>query len=135
MPVSWSNAVLRLSNKLNLEELIVFLYELRNQVHENRLHKIRRSDQVDPDVIRSIAEKVCIPPRLRYHGIGTSLSAGILTSLAVFPDLGSLSALAGGAVTISTSLWKGYLPSAIAKIRWFRCAIKWDEEKQVEISP
>lgn len=84
VPVSWSNSVLRLSAKLNLDEFIAFLYELRFQVHENRLHKIHRTDQVDPDIVRLIAEKVGIPPRLKYHGLRTSILTGILTCLAVF---------------------------------------------------
>lgn len=115
-----------------MDEFIAFLYELRFQVHENRLHKIHRTDQVDPDIVRLIAEKVGIPPRLKYHGLRTSILTGILTCLAVFPALGDLSTLAGGAVTISTSLWKGYLPRSIAKIRWLKWALTWDEEKQVE---
>ncbi len=132
VPISWHKAAVTLSDKTDLDGFIVFLLDLRNQVHEYKLHKVSRSDQVEKDVVRDIAQRVGLPPQFKYHGLTASILTGILTSLAVFPALGPLSAVAGGAVTVTTNLWKGNLPSGVGKIKWLKWAIKWDVEDQID---
>jgi hypothetical protein len=129
--VSFRNVIADLAPKLTQEEYTVLLHQLRGEVRDFGLHKVGPGD-CDKEVVREIAARVSLPPRLKAVGKSATMVAAFVGGLGAVPALGPAAALAGAAVSVSTALWDGKLPRGTAQMKWLRWAVEWDVERQVE---
>lgn len=129
--VSFKDTLRQFADKLSKDDYSVLLHELRGAVHEYGLHLVGPGE-FDKDVVREIAAKVALPPKLRASGKLAAIGAGIVGSLGALPILGPSAAIVGGVLSVSTALWSGRLPRTTARMRWLKWALEWDIEEQAE---
>ncbi|MGB7290552.1 MAG: hypothetical protein WBD99_00060 [Thermodesulfobacteriota bacterium] len=131
LPVSFNKSIAGMASKLTEQDYTVLLHELRGWVHDSGMHKLGPGD-FDKEVIRELASQVALPPRVKTITKALGIAAALIGGLGAFPVLGPSVAVAGAVVSISTLIWKGYLPRSAARVKWLRWAIKWDIEDQAE---
>jgi hypothetical protein len=131
--VSFKESMAGAIRRLSFDEYCVMLHELRGAVRGRGIHELGPGD-VDTEVLRDIAASVSLPPRLRGLGRLALFSGGVIAGLAAIPSpvLGSVTAVAGAAVSVSAGLWAGQLSRSAGRVRWLRWAIGWDLEKQAD---
>lgn len=128
--VAFSETIKSFAHQLTLDEYAVLLHKLRAMVREYGLQDAREG-QVSTDVLREIAVRMEFPPRLRNfkEALGAAGAA-----------MGAASTLLGGAssvgvpMTMARSIWRGYLPREVGKVKWLRWALTWDIEKESNTS-
>lgn len=129
--VSFKESMANAVQHLSFDEYCVMLHELRGAVRSRGIHELGR-ECVEKEELRDIAASVSLPPRLRGLGRLSLVAGGIIGGLAAIPVLGTATAVAGAAVSVSSALWTGQLPRSTTRIKWLRWAIEWDLEKQAE---
>jgi len=129
--VSFKQTVSEMAHALSQDEYTVLLHELRGTVRDAGLNKLKPGE-FDKDVIREIAAKVALPPRLRALAKASAVGAGAIGGLGAIPLLGPGAALAGAVVSVSAALWSGRLPRQAARLRWLRWALEWPIEQQAQ---
>lgn len=126
VPVAWSSAVSRLAKSLTQDEYEVLLHEMRGTVRDLGLHTMR-AGSVSQEMIREIAAKVRLPPRIRRFQQARDAAVDALNVGAVLvAPLG----LAATVLSCSKYLWNGGLPRSAASIRWLRWTMQWETENQ-----
>ena len=131
LAVSFKDTLRQFSDKLSQDDYSVLLHELRGAVHDYGLHLVGPGE-FDKEVVREIAAKVALPPKLRATGKLAAVGAGIIGSLSAVPFFGPSAAIVGGVLSVSTALWSGRLPRIAARMRWLKWALEWDIEEQAE---
>jgi hypothetical protein len=131
VPVSFREDISRMVGHFTQEEYSVFLHELRGHTRRLNLHKISPGE-CDKEVLREIASKVSIPPRLKGTVKVTGIIGSLVGGLGAIPVLGPGSAIGGALISVSSLIWNGRLPRYVANWKWFRWAVEWDIEKQAE---
>jgi len=127
--ISFTQSISEFAERLSLDEYAALLHELRGVVRDMGLHRVRPGE-CDREVLREIAARVGLPPRLRAFSKAIGVTAGVVGGLGAVPILGPWAAVAGGAISISASLWTGLLPRSVTRLRWLRWAFEWDIEGQ-----
>lgn len=130
LPVSWSKPASTTAQHSTLEEFVEFLFGLRNQVRFFRANEPDFADRPDREMVREIAARVGLPARLRRVSEIAVVAGGILAAMAVIPNVGPMAALLGGAVSVSSAIWKGRVGRRAGRIRWLRWALDWGVEDQ-----
>ncbi len=130
-PVSFKDSIASLVPNISQDEYIVLLHELRGQVRDSGLHRVKPGD-FDKEAIRDIAAKVALPPRVKIIAKAAAIGAGVIGGLGAFPVLGPSAAVAGAIVSVTAALWSGRLPRSVGRLRWLRWALEWDIENQAE---
>ena len=115
--------------KLSEEEYAVLLHEIRGNIWDKKIYELNPGD-IDIAILRDIAAKVKLPPRIKDVGKIALASGGVLTALGSFVGANPVVSIIGASITLSPILWKGYLPRSMNNIKWFRWALKYDIEKQ-----
>lgn len=131
VPVSFKEDVSRMAKHMTQEEYSIMLHELRGNVRQQGLHKIGPGE-CDKEVLRDIASKVHLPPRVKEVVKVTGMLGCLVSVIGAIPDLGPGSAIAGTLVSMTALIWEGYLPRQIAGWKWLRWAVEWDVERQAE---
>jgi len=131
LAVSFKDTLRQFSDRLSQDDYSVLLHEIRGAVHDYGLHLVGPGE-FDKEVIREIAAKVALPPRIKASGKLAVIGAGLIGSLGAIPILGPSAAIVGGVLSVSTALWSGRLPRTAARMRWLKWALKWDIEEQAE---
>jgi hypothetical protein len=131
MAVTFAQSIASIASGLSRDEYTVLLHELRSVVREYGLHRVG-TGEVDREVLREIGAKVQLPPRVSALGKAAGLVAGVIGGLGAFTPLAPVTAVLGGAITISTTIWQGTLPRSVARLKWLRWALVWDIEQQAE---
>jgi len=131
--ISFEETITKLVKNYDLseEEYAILLHELRGNIWDQKIYKLNPGE-IDIEILRGIAAKVKLPPRIKDVGELALASGGILTALGGLVGAEPIAAIVGGSITLLPVLWKGYLPLTANKIRWFRWALKYDIEKQVK---
>lgn len=111
------------------EEYSVLLHELRGNIWDQGINKLTPG-KIDLEILKNIAEKVKLPPRIKDVGKIAIATGGVLTALGALLGSNPVAAIVGASISVSPLLWKGYLPRSASKIKWFRWALKYDIEKQ-----
>jgi hypothetical protein len=129
--VTFAESITSIVPHLSRDEYTVVLHELRNLVRQYGLHLVGPGE-FDKEVIREIAAKAQLPPRVSALGRAAGLVGGAVGVLGALTPLASVMAVLGGAITISTTLWQGTVPRSIGRLKWLRWALVWDIERQAE---
>lgn len=132
MAVTFAESISLFADRLSRDEYTTLLHELRGAVRDKGLHKVKPAD-ADKEVVRELASRVNLPPRISGLGKAAGITGGVLCGLGALTPLAAGAAIAGAVVTISTSIWTGTLPRSVAKVRWLRWALRWDIERQLEL--
>jgi hypothetical protein len=90
----------------------------------------RPAGSVSDEVVREIASRLKLPPRLKYVGRSLTVAGVGASLLGLIPQLTIPALLAGAALTIAGAFWKGGLPRGIASVSWLSWAVEWDIETQ-----
>jgi len=125
--VSFKKSFSTFAHQLTQNDYVTSLLELRYAVRKAGLHELVPG-KFKVDTIREIASRVGIPPRLASKW--TAIAGGIIGGIGLIPTLGPWAAIPGVAsvaVSFASALWKGCLPRRVARIRWLRWAIEWDD--------
>jgi hypothetical protein len=131
IPLSFEKTFSSLSEHLSREEFINMLFNIKRLVREYKINE-SVNGEFDKEIIREIAIKSEIPPRLKSTGKVAGILGGVLGGLGVSPELGPIGALLGGAVSVSSALWTGTLPRKTGRVKWLQWALEWDIENQAE---
>jgi hypothetical protein len=130
VPIRIGPHVTQFTADLSLDDFGAFLHEARGAVRDLKLSSLPPGAGVERGVVRDLASRLWLPPRLRASGKAAAILAGIATGLGASPVLGSASALLGAALSVASALWSGRLPRPVARIKWLRWAVKWDIEEE-----
>jgi hypothetical protein len=116
---------------LDLESYAKLLRNLRREVRENELHLVREGQVSDVEMVRGIASRLGLPPKLRQAARGTALVAGGVGAVGAISMIAPEASIAGGLITVLGQYWKGGVPASIGRTKWLQWAVEWDVEKQV----
>jgi hypothetical protein len=131
MPVSWAKSASAIARHCTLEEFVEFLFELKSEVQVFRATGAGL-DRPGREMVREVAAHVGLPARLKRVPEIAAVTGGVLSALALIPDVGPMSAFLGGAVSVSSAFWKGGVGRRVGRIRWLRWALSWDVEDDVQ---
>lgn len=129
--IPFQNSINNLCRKLNQDEYISIIHELRLSIRDIGLQKLRPGE-CDKRIIRELASKVALQPRLRALGKVLTIIVSMIGGLAASPVLGPTSAIAGAAISVSAAIWDGTLPRGAARLKWLRWSLEWDIEREVD---
>ncbi len=129
--VRFRDSIAYLAPGLTTDSYTALLHELRGHVRECGLHRLAPGE-VDREVVREIAIKVGLPPRLKDIGRVVGVGGGLLTGVGAIAVLAPSAAIVGGIISISSAIWRGHLPASVGKVEWLRWALEWDIEQQAE---
>lgn len=131
VPISFNEDVSRIAKRMTQDEYAVLLHELRGYVRQYKLNEVGPGE-CDKEILREIASKVSLAPRLKGLVKVTGVIGSIIGGLGAVPLLGTGSAIGGALVSVSSAIWDGRLPRTVSNWKWLRWAVEWDIEKQAE---
>ena len=131
IPISWSKPASTIAQHSTLEEFVKFLFDLRCQVRLFSVSEPGFADRPDREMVREIAARVGLPARLKRVPEIDAVAGGILGMTAAIPSVGPLAALLGGAISVSSAIWKGRVGRRAGRIRWLHWALTHDVEDQL----
>ena len=88
--IRFRDAVAAVAPSLTRDSYTALLHELRGHVRSNSLHLLPPGE-VDRDVIRDIASKVGLPPRLKQIGRVVGVGSGLVTGAGAVAVLARIS--------------------------------------------
>lgn len=127
--IAFRDAIARRARNLTFDSYTALLHELRGEIRERELHKLAPGE-FETDVLREIAKKVGLPPQLRQAGKVLGIASGFVGALGGITMLSPAAAIVGAAISVSSAIWKGDLPTVVGKAKWLHWAVEWELEKQ-----
>ena len=127
--LSFSKTIEAMLPHLSFDEYTVLIHELRGTVRELGIHRAKPGN-IERDVIRELAAKVALPPKIGHSERRLALAAGLIGGISSLPAIGPIGPILGVGISIAQCYWNGELPRSVSRIRWLRWSISWDIETQ-----
>lgn len=129
LPLSLSDAVAHMVSSMTLDQYTSFLHEARGIIRDRKIHELNPG-ALDRATTRDIAMSLGLPAKLSASGKVLGIAAGLITAAGALAALGPPTAVAGGLVSVASSLWTGHVGTLPTRLRWLRWALVWDIESQ-----
>lgn len=134
IPIHIGKFIIPVVQNFTMDEYTAFLYEARVLVRDMGIVNMK-PHTIEKDSLRELAARLWLPPKLRSWKKAYGILAGLLTGAGVYPVVGPISAVVGGAVSVAATFWTGNLPRTVARIKWLRWACEWDIEQESRSKP